>query len=196
MSLIINVAASIEDVANQVINMNRAFHRRYEHHKNVCFDVNLRWWDKSRVLNQYSETLEVTKDTELPALYRDVRRIGQMDAVSKAPRDFAVTITSQGSPKYGNYLLDEWYTTIYNMTMLQDILDGINVPPQVKSFLINTVPKYHEQKYDPHVGDYISASKYLNEFIDQRNRVMTEFEKRINASVSKAAYNMMNDLHK
>lgn len=122
-------------------------------------------------------------------MYRKLIQSKKIDYFVREPKEFAISTWFWVEDRYRNRC---WIakTDIINLTSIEDLVSGQIIPPAVKKFFIRSEKLTYHYNYNPE-----TTWDDFDKFIEYRNQMIEQAQERLDQSVSKAAYNIMKDLH-
>lgn len=169
MAIILKGPIDLAGVANLLSSLTHAFYAN----KGYRGDVKAIFWESEHIVAPIN--LELPDEARLPACYNEVYSRGRLPALASVAGQFAVGVNliRDGSMKVK--------TRAFNKTLLEDVVKGQTIPSPVGEFVIAS---YRFEDWS-----------LFDEFVQYRNQMVFEAQRRLGASVSMAAYHMINDLH-
>jgi len=184
MSIILRGPVRMSDVANLVQNITDSFYRWHiEEIKDVKnYSTSMVFWDESSITANNAERLPTYEGSHIRNNYNKLVKRKRLSEFKPVSSEFMAAINSRAlCPGF----LREWHnhlkTRIVNKTLLDDIISGQTIQPTVREFVINT-------------WKLTNGKGWLTDFIQYRNRLVSQAQKRLDQSVSGAAWKMLKDL--
>lgn len=190
---------NIKQVVEFIQSTKKAFYRTWEG-KPVQLECSF-WKPENIIITNFKNLLKYYDEGE--SLYQLVKKcddLGLIDRIKPLSSNFAVDIFSFSTEMNYSYssLNKELVTSVYDKTILDDLITGQTFAPLQRDFVITnynfeTSSLYNKMEKNTHRK--ISIEKFNQEWNDYLSQQINEAQKRISGSVSKVAYNIVNDLH-
>lgn len=184
----------IEAVGNQVSHLYNAFRE-----KSRCiyrplagtFNVDVIPWGQNALseLRRDSRFIPLPNQEDHAILYSASSSL--ISKIENSVQDLGIDIWLEYNTEFGkDYFNAISITRVLNLGVIRDISKGILFPDPMKTYCIGSVhirPK--------NLGTYWWHESVHNEWVAFRDSAFNEIQRRINASVSAAAYHIVTDLH-
>jgi hypothetical protein len=181
MGIILSGPINLETVTNLLTSVSNAFFMKKNYNG---VNIQTDFWKPEVITGPNLELLP----EDIAGLYRQLIQSKKIDYFVREPKEFATSTWFWFEDRYRHQC---WIakTDVINLTSIEDLVSGQIIPPVVKKFLINSERlRYHFDYNDTTWSDF-------DKFIEYRNQMIEQAQERLDQSVSKAAYNIMNDLH-
>ncbi|MFA5071860.1 MAG: hypothetical protein WC511_05895 [Candidatus Pacearchaeota archaeon] len=182
MGIILSGPVNLETVTNLLTSVSRAFFQKQGLDATY---IETEFWKPEVITNPDLKYFP----EEIVNSYRQLIQSRKVEYLTREPKEFATStwfwMRDGGRDKC-------WMakTDVINLTSIEDLFSGQIIPPVVKKFLISTEPLRYRFNYNPE-----STWNLFEKFVEYRNQMIEQAQERIDQSVSKAAYNIMKDLH-
>ena len=180
MAKILEGPITTTQVANFMDNVSKSFIEGLYYNDHLKTKV--RFWKPEMIV--YPLKYLSNRETEFLTLYQKTYERNHLSKIKSSVAEFAVDINifyDNGCPTR------KVQTRILNKTMLEDLITRQTFEPSKREFLITS--------YSPFFNSGSYAWDHFRKFLEHRDAMIAQAQERIGASVSKAAYNMINDLH-
>ncbi|MBU0457195.1 MAG: hypothetical protein ABH824_06105 [Nanoarchaeota archaeon] len=193
MSTLLSGPISLKQVLELIESSTRTFYKNWVGNP---VKVDFTWWDPDYIIipDVYNLLPSSSSSDGIYGLVKRCEREGLIRQLRPIASDFAVTVKAYHDSKL------ELRTRIYDKTLLSDLVSGQTFPPARRDFVISSDNVYSGffERYKREVGGgrVIKMANFHEEWIEYKNQQVAEAQRRIDASISKSAYHILNDLHK